>query len=83
MAAGLRAVYGEEYSEERYKKYLLENWYSNYDETAEHEKSYMHEIENSGYSADGLQQLRAILGATGDFEYKPEEIQGIQYARYG
>ena len=42
----------------------------------------MKQIENSSYSADGLNQLREIIGAQGELDYKPQDIQAIQYARY-
>jgi adenylylsulfate kinase-like enzyme len=78
----LRAKYGEVYSEEKYKQWLRDEWYAHYDPVTEEEKPFSHVIKNTGYSVDGLKQLRDILKLEGEFEYKPEELIQKQKERY-
>ena len=57
-------------------------WYSGYEKPQQHEVAYCREIDNTAFSIDGLKKLREILGFTGDFSYKPEELINKQKERY-
>jgi hypothetical protein len=77
-----RQVYGLEYSEEAFDKWMTATFYHNYEDYEKSEGKHCYDIDNSAYGKPGVAELRRIVGLTGDFDYDIKAIEDVQTNRF-